>query len=257
MQSYDQYRLLAVERRGKVLVVTMNRPPVNASNSAMHGELSRIFGEIARDDLVEVVVLTGAGRAFSAGGDLDEMRDRLDQPERWLNSMREAREIVLSMLDLDKPIIARVNGHAIGLGATLALLCDIVIAVESAKIADSHVKVGLVAGDGGALVWPHRVGITRAKEYLLTGTPINAVEAERIGLINHVVPADQLDARVYELADALAAGASRAIRLTKRALNMGLKRDALAMIDAQLGFETESFLSEEHRSAVRHFGKEK
>jgi enoyl-CoA hydratase len=156
-----------------------------------------------------------------------------------------------------KPIIARVNGHAVGLGATIALLCDIIIAADHAKIGDPHVNAGLVAGDGGALIWPQLIGFARAKEYLFTGDLMTAAEAERIGLINHVVPADQLDDKVYGLARRLAGGAMRSIRGTKEAINIPLRQLAHSMMDLSLSLETQSNLSEDHQEAVWAFAQKR
>jgi enoyl-CoA hydratase len=234
--------------------VTLNRPEVlNATNSIMHTELSRIFREIQQDPETDVVVLTGAGKAFSAGGDIIGMLKGLDDQPHWANSMREAREILVSLVELDRPVIARINGHAVGLGATLALFCDITIASEKARIADPHVRVGLVAGDGGSLIWPLLVGHARAKLLLLTGESVTGAEAARIGLVTEAHPLEALDARVDEIADRLAAGSSPAIRGTKRAMNLLLRTQLEQVIDAHLGFETLSHLTPDHREAVHAF----
>jgi enoyl-CoA hydratase len=157
------------------------------------------------------------------------------------------------MLECDKPIIARVNGHAVGLGATVALMCDIIIAADTAKIGDPHVNAGLVAGDGGALIWPQLIGFARAKEYLFTGDLMSAAEAHRIGLINHVVPAAELDAKVYDLAHRLAGGAMKSIRWTKQVINIPLRQIAHATMDLSLSLETQSNLSRDHQEAVSAF----
>jgi enoyl-CoA hydratase len=157
---------------------------------------------------------------------------------------------VTSILGLDKPTIARVNGHAMGLGATLALLCDVVIAVESAKIADPHVSIGLSAGDGGALIWPHLVGYAKARHHLLTGEPLVASEAARIGLIHRAVPAEELDAAVDTYADRLVNGPTQAIRATKRSINMALCAQAVASADAHIGLELLTMSSADHREAI-------
>jgi enoyl-CoA hydratase len=240
-----------MERRGRVLTVTMDRPPRNASNSVMHRELSTVFRDIARDAATDVVVLTGAGEAFCAGGDLGEMRDRLDRPDIWAGTMREAREIVLGLVELDKPVVARVNGAAIGLGCTLALLCDVIVAVETARLADPHVRIGLAAGDGGAIAWPLAIGVPRAKEFLLTGDAIAATDAAAMGLINRAVPAAELDAVAYGFAGRLAGGSQAAIRGTKRAINLLLQPGLRALVDAQLGIETLTFLGPDHREGVQ------
>src|SRR5262245_35476533 len=242
--TYDHYQGLLVEKKDRILTITLNAPEtLNAFSDAMHHSLSRIWDDVTDDPEVNVVVLTGAGRAFSAGGNVIAMQQKIDDPALWDATVPEAKRIVFRMLECDKPIIARVNGHAVGLGASVALLCDIIIAADHARIGDPHVSAGLVAGDGGALIWPQLVGYARAKEYLLTGDLMTAAEAERIGLINHVVPADQLDEKVYGLARRLAGGAMRSIRWTKQAINIPLRQLAHSMMDLSLSLETQSNLT--------------
>jgi enoyl-CoA hydratase len=251
---YENYAMLEVVREGHVVTVSFNRPEVkNATNARMHQELVRVFPEIGRDPEARVVILTGKGSAFSSGGDLESLRRSLDDPTRWAASMEEARDILLGLVDLDRPVIAKVNGHAIGLGATLALMCDIIVAKDTALIADPHVKVGLVAGDGGSVIWPMLVGFARAKKYLLTGEPITGAQAAEIGLVTEAVPGDQLDARVAQLAASLANAPAIAVRLTKKSINMALRQQLDAMIKAHLDYETTSHLSSDHREAVHAF----
>lgn len=247
---YAHYRLLKFERRGRVLTVTMDNPPLNAADVALHDELSYVFDEIAADDGCDVVVLTGAGRAFSAGGDFDGMLKATEDSALRVRMMSRAPKLVTSILGLDKPTIARVNGHAMGLGATLALLCDVVIAVDSAKIADPHVNIGLSAGDGGSLIWPHLIGYARARHHLLTGEILLAFEAERIGLIHKAVAATDLDSTVTAYADRLANGPTQAIRATKRSINMALCAQAVASADAHIGLELLTMSSVDHREAI-------
>ncbi len=256
--DYSRYKDILVEKRDRVMTITLNAPDrLNAFTGPMHNALSRIWDDVNDDPEVHVVVLTGAGRAFSAGGNVVAMQQKIDDLDAWDAGMPEAKRIVFRMLECDKPIIARVNGHAVGLGATVALLCDIIIAADSAKIGDPHVSAGLVAGDGGALIWPQLVGFARAKEYLLTGDLMSAAEAERIGLINHVVPADQLDERVYGLAQRLADGAMKSIRWTKQTINIPLRQLAHSMMDLSLSVETQSNRTKDHQEAVRAFGEKR
>lgn len=154
---------------------------------------------------------------------------------------------------MEQPIVAAVNGDAVGLGATLALFCDIIIASEKARFGDPHVRVGLVAGDGGAVIWPLLCGVTKAKEYLMTGDLISAAEAERIGLINHAVPLGEVMPKAIELARRLANGPTRAIRWTKLACNKRLRDEVNLVLDASLAVETISMLTEDHREAARAF----
>ncbi len=254
MIDYSVYEDLLIEKDDGVLTITLNAPEtLNSFTAGMHRSLSRIWPDIHDDPEVDVVVLTGAGRAFSAGGNVVAMQTKIDDPELWDKGMPEAKRIIFRMLECDKPIIARVNGHAVGLGATVALFCDVINAAEHAKIGDPHVNAGLVAGDGGAVIWPQLVGFARAKEYLMTGDLMSATEAERIGLINHVVTAEELDDKVYGLAKRLAAGASKSIRWTKQVVNIPLRQLAHSMMDLSLSVETQSNLSADHQEAVTAF----
>ena len=169
---------------------------------------------------------------------------------RFLNEVKVARRIVLAMLSIDKPLVCRLNGHAVGLGATLALLSDVIFAADTAKIGDPHVLVGLVAGDGGAIVWPLRIGFARAKEYLLTGELLTAARAREIGLINHCVAAGELDAAVEAFCQRLLQLSTQALRGTKHLINLELKRVTGVVLDAGLALEAESVRSAAHRSAV-------
>lgn len=252
--DYSSYKCIRVERDGKVLRLTLNRPDVlNAVDEELHNELARIFYDVALDHEAKVVVLTGEGRAFSAGGDVELMQRGIDNPDRSKKGFVEGKRIVFSLLEIEKPVICRLNGDAIGLGATLALLCDMVIAVDSARIGDPHVRVGLVAGDGGAVIWPQLIGFVKAKEYLLTGDLIPAPEAAQMGLINRAVPADQLDVEVEKLVGKLANGASAAINWTKAAVNIPLRRIAHEVMDAGFGYEGLSIRTEDHQEAVNAF----
>src|SRR5262245_32098667 len=177
----------------------------------------------------------------------------IDDPALWERSRVEAKKIVFGLLDCEKPVIAKLNGHAIGLGATLALFCDIIFAVKGSRIADPHVLVGLVAGDGGAVIWPQLVGYARAKEYLMTGDHILAEDAERMGLVNHTVDAADLDATVDAFADRLASGAVQAIRYTKTSVNIGLRQLAHSILDASVAYEALTNFSADHQEAVSAF----
>lgn len=241
-------------RPNGVLVLTMDNPPTNAFDGAMHDELRQVLEDINHDHDVRVVVITGAGdRAFSAGGNIQEMHRLLDKPMETIQSFIEARRLLNAFLRAEKPVIARINGHAVGLGATIALFCDLAYAVEGVKIADPHVAVGFAAGDGGALIWPQLIGYMRAREYLFTGDPVLSQDAAAMGLINRAVPREQLDDVAYGMADRLAAGASVAINMTKQAVNLPLRRQLEGMLDASVWFEAISAFSEDHREAVSAF----
>jgi enoyl-CoA hydratase len=219
--DYSAYETFLAKREGNILRLTLNRPDsLNAVTPKMHAELATIFADVRKDDEAAVVTLTGAGRGFCAGADLKAPIPDKETAERIFI---EGREIILNIIELDKPIITGLNGPAAGLGATLALFADIVIASDRARIGDTHVKVGLAAGDGGAVIWPILVGVNKAKELLMTGEVIDAQEALRIGLVNHVVPHEKLDEAVMEMAKRLASGDTMAIRSTKKAVNQYVK----------------------------------
>ena len=256
LKGYESYKYLKLERRGKILVITIDNPPRNAVAKEWHGEFARIFYDINHDDETSVVVLTGAGdKAFSAGGDVVRMakaRGELDT-KRWNSNHQEAKHVFQGALKLEKPMVARVNGHAMGLGATLVALADISIMVDTAKIADTHVNVGLTAGDGCAMLWPLLMGLTRARRYMLTGDPITGKEAAEFGLITEAVAREDLDRVAYGWAERLANGASVAINTTKIAINMMLTRMFDGMIETHLGLQTRSWMSEDHLEAACAF----
>jgi len=203
------------------------------------------------------VVITGAGdKAFSAGGDIKGMATRIETQNHggWVQGNYEAKEIVYGLLRLERPLIARINGHAMGLGATLAVLADITFMMENAKIADTHVKIGLSAGDGGSLMWPLLMGFGPAKRYLFTGDSLTGKQAAELGLISEsVATIEELDAKVYELAERLAAGASRAINATKLSVNLLLRKLLEGAIEAHLGQETYTYLTKDHYEAASAF----
>jgi len=252
MKGLSDLKLIHAEHRGRVLVLTLDHPPVNAVNGALHEELADVFRLAEADAGSDVVVLTGAGRAFSGGGDLREMKECIETGTMKLDRVH-AKQIIFSMLDMEKPLIARVNGHAHGLGATLALFCDVIFMSNTATIADPHVKAGVVAGDGGAVIWPQLIGYARAKEYLMTGKVITAAEAARMGLVNHAVDPEQLDEAVYSFAQELVDGPRDAIRWTKVSTNIGLKQLAHSIMDASLAYEWHTFKGRDHEEAVDAF----
>jgi len=243
---------IELAREGRLLRITMNRPDaLNAVNLQLHDDLAEALWFAQVDSGSDVVVLTGAGRAFSAGGDLGHIENNARNPHLFDHESRVAKRIVTTLLDIDKPVVCRMNGHAVGLGATLALLCDVIFAADNAKIGDPHVGLGLVAGDGGAVIWAQRIGLTRAKEYLLTGDLLTAPKAAEIGLINYSVPPEDLDARVDTFCATLLAGAMVAIRATKILTNLELKRLATALMDAGIAYESVSVRSADHREGIQ------
>ena len=258
MALFDDYQAILFSRRGRVLEVTLNRPEkLNATDAVLHTELARVFTDISNDPDSDIAVLTGAGRAFSAGGDVAWMQEAIDEPARFEQTIREAKQIVFGLIDCEKPVIAKLNGHATGLGCTIALFCDVIFAADHAKIGDPHVSIGFVAGDGGAVIWPQLIGYARAKEYLMTGDLMTAAQAAQMGLINYAVPADELDEKVDAFADRLAAGATRAIRWTKMSVNIGLRDLATSIMDASLAYEALSNITPDHAEAVRAFAEKR
>jgi len=254
---YERYQALKIERRGRVLWITLDNPPMNAIPPDMHNELSRIFTDINNDPETAVVVLTGAGeKAFSAGGDINRMITRIETADHagWNQSVHEAKNIIYGMLRLEKPLIGRINGHAMGLGATIVAFCDFTYMPADARIADTHVKIGLTAGDGGALMWPLLIGFPMAKKYLMTGEQITGRKAAEIGLITEAVDSIQeLDAKVEAMASELASGATMAINTTKIAINLLLRNMLEGVIETHLGLETTTTLTKDHREAAYAF----
>ena len=250
----QRYETIRLERSGRILTLTLDRPAqLNGISETMHRELAEVFRFAQRDRGSDVVVLTGAGSAFSAGGDMAWLQQAIDEPARFELIVAEAKEIVFSLLDLEKPILAKVNGAAAGLGATMALLCDVIFMADSAILVDPHVRIGLVAGDGGAVIWPQLIGYARAKHYLLTGEPVDAASALAMGLVNAVHPAAALDAAVDAYAERLCRGATMAIRWTKVSVNIGLKQLAHAIMDTSLAYEALSNGLPDHQEGLNAF----
>jgi enoyl-CoA hydratase len=249
--DYRDYQHLAFERRDPgVVLVTINRPEVlNATNDRLHWELTQVWLTIDADPTARVAVVTGAGRAFSAGGDLDMVDANSRDPRRLARTVREASDLVYNMINTDKPIVSAINGVAVGAGLVVGLLADVSIMSESARITDGHTKLGVVAGDHAAIVWPLLCGMAKAKYYLLTSDFIDGREAERIGLVSLCVPADQLMPKAFEVADKLARGAQQAIRWTKRSLNNWL-RLAGPIFDQSIALEMLTFMEEDVREGL-------
>jgi enoyl-CoA hydratase len=224
MVAYDAYQHLIVEKQASIALITMNRPEVyNATNNRLHYELGRIWLDIGDDPEVRVAVITGAGKAFSAGGDLDMIETFLGDAAAIAHTMKEAGDIVYNIINLEKPVISAINGIAVGAGLAVALMADISIASDNARFTDGHIRLGVAAGDHSVIIWPLLCGLARAKRYLLTADFLDAKEAERIGLVSMVVPHGQLMATAMEFAHKLASGPQPAIRWTKRALNQWLR----------------------------------
>jgi enoyl-CoA hydratase len=252
-----KYTRFSFARDGRVLTAFIDSDhPVNGVDAAMHDELAQIFTDLQRDADSDIIILSGKGRAFCAGGDMDWFDEQIEDPAAFRDIAWDAKRIVMSLLEMEKPILCRLNGSAAGLGATIALLCDMIVADDKAKIGDPHVKVGLVAGDGGALIWPQLVGYAKAKELLMTGDMLTAKEAMDLGLINYAVPAADLDQKVDELVGKLQANPRFAVRWTKTVTNIPLRALAAQIMDASIGYESVSNTLEDRKEAVAAF-KEK
>jgi enoyl-CoA hydratase len=249
--EYAGYSSIRFERLGDVLRVTLANPrnELNAVDGEMHDELRRLFEELKTERHARAVVFTGSGRAFSAGGDFRWMSSV--KPANLYEMRREGKQIVWNLLDVELPIVAAVNGPAIGLGATLALLCDVIFMADSATVADPHVRVGIVAGDGGAAIWPLALGPALAKRYLMTGDSLTAADAARIGLVNAAVPAGELQDQALAFARRLAEGAPLAVRYTKAAVNQIVKQALTTAFDYSTALELVTFVSEDHQEALQ------
>jgi enoyl-CoA hydratase len=255
-QSTDS--VLQVERDGPVAVVTLNRPGhLNAFDEELHHAFSRFWVDLDHDLDVRAVVLTGAGKAFCAGGSIDDFELFRTDLEARAKIMRSARRLVDEMLNVRVPVVAAVNGAAIGLGCTLVTLCDIVFLADTARMADPHVTVALVAGDGGAVTWPHLTSMLKVKQYLLTGDAVPPEEAVAIGLANFVVPAGEVVAQATAFAHRLAALAPQAVQDTKSVLNQQLRLSAVTALGYGLAAERHSHDTPEYAAVPEQFRSRK
>jgi enoyl-CoA hydratase len=242
---------------GDVLVVTLDRPghDLNRIDGAVHRELAELVARLKGEMAARAVVLRAEGRAFSAGGD-HAWFPSLQEPGALEALRREGKQLIWDLLDVPVPVVVALEGSAIGLAASIVLLCDAVVMAESATIADPHVRVGVAAGDGGTVAWPIAVGPMVAKRYLLTGDAVTAAEALRLGLVTDVVPDGEADAAALALARRFAAGAPLAVRYTKQALNQAIKEAMATSFDLAMALELVTFASADHAEALAAF-KEK
>ncbi|MCI0780679.1 MAG: enoyl-CoA hydratase/isomerase family protein [Chloroflexi bacterium] len=252
MVDYSGYQHLLVEIKDGIALLTMNRPEVlNATNARLHNELSRIWLDLGADPEVRVALITGAGTAFSAGGDFEMIESAIGDAEGVARNMQEASDIVHNMINLDKPVISAINGVAVGAGLAVALLADISIAAEDARITDGHIRLGVAAGDHATAIWPLLCGMAKAKYYLLTCDFLDGKEAERIGLVSMAVPSEEVMPRAMSVAQKLAAGPQPAIRWTKRALNQWLRMAAHTSFDYSLALEMLGFFGSDIQEGLQ------
>jgi enoyl-CoA hydratase/carnithine racemase len=250
--NYADFKHLTFESKPNgVLLVTINRPEVlNAANARLHWEFTQIWPVVDADPKTRAVVVTGAGKAFSAGGDLSLVEDMAGNPDALSRTMREASDLVYNMINLDKPVVSAINGVAVGAGLVVALMADVSIIAETARFTDGHTRLGVAAGDHAAIIWPLLCGMAKAKYYLLTADFIDGREAERIGLVTMCLPPDQVLPKALDVADRLARGSQISIQWTKRALNNWL-RQAGPIFDQSLALEMLSFSYPDVREGVK------
>ena len=251
----SKYSCLSFERVGRILTVRIDLPERhNVVTQAMHDEMANLFHDVTVDAESDIVILTGVNDLFCAGGDMNWLSQELEEGlPPFVADSQTMRRIVGGLLECPKPVIAKVNGDAFGFGASIALLCDIVIAADHVRFADPHTMIGLSTGDGGSLIWPQLVGYAKAKHYLLTGEPIDAVEAERIGLITFVKPRGELDEFTQKYAERLARGAQTAIRYSKLTANIPLRQLAASVYEAGIAYEGLCKHTDDYREGVTAF----
>lgn len=254
--AYRPIPELVINKDGPVAIVTMNNPAMlNAFSDDMHEGMQDIWRHLELDREVRTIVLTGEGRAFSAGGNIPGFIRSYEDPVHRRESMRGAMRLLNAMLECPKPVIAAVNGPAVGLGCSVAVSCDIVLIAESTYMSDPHVDIGLVAGDGGAVQWPSMMSILKAKYYLMTGDRIPAADCVALGLANKVIPDARLMEEAVALAQRLAAKPQQALEETKRALNLHLQAAMLRVGPFAAAAEQESFSTDDVRKTIEKFTK--
>ena len=240
--DYSDYEHLVCERREHgILSITINRPErYNATDARLHWELSRVWLDVSDDPETRVAIVTGAGKAFSAGGDLGMVERQIGNFDEVARIAKEAADLVYNIVNCEKPVVSAINGVAVGAGLAVALMADVSIISEDARLSDGHLRLGVGAGDHAAMIWPILCGMAKAKYYLLTSDFIDGPEAERIGLVSKCVPAAELQQSAMDVAVKLATGPQHAVRWTKRSLNNWL-RLAGPTFEASLAYEMLSF----------------
>jgi len=256
--NYADYQHLLIDIADGIATVTLNRPEVyNATNNRMHWELTQVWRDLDHDPAVRVIVVTGAGdQAFSAGGDIADMgtRGALDAAARYdamVNLLKEAQTLVYEIVNCEKVIVSAINGVAVGAGLAVALMADISIMAEDARLTDGHLRLGVAAGDHAAMIWPLLCGMAKAKYYLLTSEFIDGREAERIGLVSRAVPRAEVRPTAMALARKLADGPQPALRFTKRALNQWLRLGGITAFDYSAAVEIMGFFGPDPAEGAR------
>lgn len=250
----NSYKDLSIDVDGAIATITLNRPSaLNSVNASLHKELETVWLDVGALEDVRCVVLTGAGQAFSAGGDIKAMAAGEFGENPGATLLPGARDLIYRLLNVRQPIVTAINGDCIGLGASMALMTDYIVMAEDARIGDPHISVGLVAGDGGAAIWPLLVGLSRAKEALLFGKLYTAEEAKDMGLVNEVVERERVSEVALSAARQLADGPPLAIQWTKLALNKHLRQAVELTFDTSAALEMLSFMSRDHKAAARSF----
>jgi enoyl-CoA hydratase len=245
---------IRTDRDGDLLIVTIDHPTsvMNAVDEQLHHDLWELFRDLAAEREARAIVLTGSGRAFSAGGDMSWF-PKLRSPDRLHALRREGKQLIWNLLDVEVPIVCALNGPAVGLGASVALLCDVIVMADGATIVDPHVQVGLVAGDGGAAIWPLLVGPLAAKRHLMLGEPLTADAALRLGIASEVCAPEAVFEVARRWATRLAAQAPLAVQGTKLAVNAQIKQALLTSFDVSMALEMSCFHSADHAEAVDAF----
>ncbi|PQP23915.1 enoyl-CoA hydratase/isomerase family protein [Rhodococcus opacus] len=243
---------ILIERKPNgVLLITINRPErLNSLTMPMFKHLSEIWEDVDRDPQTRVAVITGAGRGFCTGMDVRQPDPTLDDA---IELMEDERRRIMSLLNMDKPLISAINGPAVGWGLSMALLADISVAAEDALLLDGHTRIGVVAGDHSSLIWPLLAGMAKTKYYQLTSASLTGAEAERIGLVSLTEPKDAVLGRALAIADDLAQGSQQAIRWTKRSLNSGWLTNALPQQELSAALETLNFAGADYIEARQAF----
>lgn len=250
---FARYKKLVCDRpHPKVLRVTLTNGKMNSTDLEMQEEILSIWRDIDHDPSVHVAIITGAGKVFSAGGDFDMVQDCIDNFDVKARGFKEARDLVMGIIDCSKPIISAMRGVAVGEGLVIGLLSDISIATKDCRIIDGHTRLGVAAGDHAAIIWPLLCGMAKSKYYLLTCDQVLGAEAERIGLISLAVEDSELDAKALDIATRLAEGSQSAIRWTKHALNSWL-RQAGPTFDLSLALEFLGFAGPDVQEGLNSF----